>query len=205
MKKRIIKEWSPESEGSTPDGMTDKECRYIDTEIDATTRQVIAVIFDDYDEEEEIARSEPVEYKSSLSPKMARLAYNEACNDAKLKLNESIYRRKEYRMKITKRQLRRIIRETSRKLASESCGSIANDQAVHSSSGRNLDYGRGEGKMTRSQLYHVAEYSSQLHDIIRDDDDLPEWVQSKIAVMASDIGKIKHYLEYKLMRIKDSV
>lgn len=108
---KILKEWSPESEGATPDGMTDKECKYIDTEVDATTRQVVAIIFDDYDEDEEIARSQPFEYKSSLSPKMARLAYNKACNDAKLKLNESTTIRKGNKMKITKKQLKKIISE----------------------------------------------------------------------------------------------
>ena len=36
--------------------------------------------------------------------------------------------------------------------------------------------------------------------MILDDDDLPEWVQSKVAVMANDIGKIKHYLEYKIIQ-----
>ena len=93
----------------------------------------------------------------------------------------------EAKMKITTKQLRRIIKEEM--------------HAVALSKGRDLDYGTGEGKMTRSQLHHVAEYAVELHDMIRDDDDLPEWVQSKVAVMASNIGKIKHYLEYKLLRM----
>lgn len=93
----------------------------------------------------------------------------------------------EAKMKITKKQLRRIIKEEM--------------HAVSLSKGRDLDYGTGEGKMTRSQLHHVAEYAVLLHDMIRDEDDLPEWVQSKVAVMASNIGKIKHYLEYKLLRM----
>jgi len=73
--------------------------------------------------------------------------------------------------------------------------------------GRNLSYGHQgsgdeEGRMSRSQLYKVSKYAQSLHDIIRDDDDLPEWVQSKIAVMDNDIDKIKHYLEYKLKRME---
>ena len=86
-------------------------------------------------------------------------------------------------MKITKRQLRRIIREE-----------------VSLSKGRDLGYGEGEGRMTKSQLFQVAEYAALLHEMILDDDDLPEWVQSKVAVMANDIGKIKHYLEYKIIQ-----
>lgn len=66
--------------------------------------------------------------------------------------------------------------------------------------GRSLDYpGKGEGKMARQQLFHIAEYSSELYEMLNDADDLPGWVQGKLAVMSNDIGKIKHYLEYKLM------
>ena len=64
---------------------------------------------------------------------------------------------------------------------------------------RNLGYGEGEGRMSKSQLFKVARYAQHLHDTLLDDDDLPEWVQSKISVMAHDIGKIKHYLMYYLM------
>ena len=94
-------------------------------------------------------------------------------------------------MRISKRQLRQIIKEEM--------------HAVSLSKGRDLDYGKGEGKMTRSQLHHIAEYAVVLHDMIRDEDDLPEWVQSKIAVAASDMGKVKHYLEYKLLRMGEDV
>ncbi len=90
-------------------------------------------------------------------------------------------------MKITKSQLRKIIKEEL--------------ETLSHAPGRDFDYGKSEGKMTRSQLHHVAEYAAALHEMIRDEDDLPEWVQSKVSVMASDIGKIKHYLEYKILRM----
>ena len=74
-------------------------------------------------------------------------------------------------------------------------------------SGRNLSYSHpdaidGEGRMSRSQLYKVANYAQSLHDTLRDEDDLPEWIQSKIAVMDHDMGKVKHYLDYKIRRMK---
>jgi len=69
--------------------------------------------------------------------------------------------------------------------------------------GRDLGYQEGEGRMTKSQLHHISEYAAELHEMIEDGDDLPEWIQGKVAVMASDIGKIKHYLEYKLKRMND--
>ena len=84
------------------------------------------------------------------------------------------------------------------------CGARHSDQ---DEDGRNLSYGDRpsgdrEARMTRSQLFKVARYAQSLHDMLHDDDDLPEWVQSKISVMDNDIGKIKHYLEYKLNRMK---
>ena len=47
-----------------------------------------------------------------------------------------------------------------------------------------------------------SEYS-ELGVQILDDDDLPEWVQSKIAVAAENIGKVYHYLDYKMKRMEE--
>ena len=86
-------------------------------------------------------------------------------------------------MKITKKQLRQIIKEE-----------------MHLDKGRDLGYGEGEGRSAKAQLFQVAEYAALLHEMLHDEDDLPEWVQNKIAVMTNNIGKIKHYLEYKIMQ-----
>ena len=89
------------------------------------------------------------------------------------------------KMQITEKELRNLIREMI---------------DVPEEMGRQLGYGEGEGRMTKSQLYKIGQYGNDLHDMLGDDDDLPEWVQAKIAVIAHDIGKIKHYLQYKIMR-----
>jgi hypothetical protein len=73
--------------------------------------------------------------------------------------------------------------------------------------GRNLGYGHiksddREGRMTRGHLYKISKYSQSLHDQLRDDDDLPEWVQSKIARAADKLESVYGYLEYKLSRQK---
>jgi hypothetical protein len=52
-----------------------------------------------------------------------------------------------------------------------------------------------EGKMHRSSLFKMAKYSVDLLDIIQDEDDLPEWVESKITKAADYLGIVKHYLE----------
>jgi hypothetical protein len=69
--------------------------------------------------------------------------------------------------------------------------------------GRNLSYGHvksddREGRMTRGHLYSIAKYSQSLHDRISDEDDLPEWVQSKVARAADKMLSVYEYLDYKL-------
>lgn len=69
--------------------------------------------------------------------------------------------------------------------------------------GRMLDYGHvksdsREGKMARQALYEISEYSKDLHALLDDDDDLPQWCHYKIAVARACVGKVKHYLEYKI-------
>ncbi len=128
-------------------------------------------------------------------------------------------------MKITRSQIRKIIREEINVVleTSEEDESIedvdendmmvtANDEAwaiatlkeetVSLEKGRDLGYGEGEGRMTKSQLSMIAREAQSLHDTILDNDDLPEWVQSKISVSADNISKVKDYLEYKIMRVK---
>lgn len=74
--------------------------------------------------------------------------------------------------------------------------------------GRNLGYGSvksddREGRMTRGQLYRIAKYSQSLYDLLRDNDDLPEWVQSKISRAADKMESVYGHMEYVLSRVKD--
>lgn len=71
--------------------------------------------------------------------------------------------------------------------------------------GRMLDYGHvksdsREGKMMRQALYEISEYSKGLHDLLTDEDDLPQWCHYKVAVARACVGKVAHYLKYKIKR-----
>lgn len=68
--------------------------------------------------------------------------------------------------------------------------------------GRKLGHG-GKSRMTRQHLYKIAEYGVELWNMLDDEDEIPEWCQSKIAVMADSIGKVKHHLEYKIVKPED--
>jgi hypothetical protein len=109
------------------------------------------------------------------------------------------------RKKITKRALKKLIKEAIDDISSDSLN-LTSDLATDATDrlpGRDFGYGEGDGRMVKHQLDKINRYAQSLHDILRDSDELPEWVKSKISVMYSDIGKIKHYLEYKMQRMEE--
>lgn len=54
-----------------------------------------------------------------------------------------------------------------------------------------------EAGMIKSNLGSIASKAQSLHDMIGDSDDLPEWVQEKIAVADEMIDTISDYLSYE--------
>lgn len=54
-----------------------------------------------------------------------------------------------------------------------------------------------EGKMTKSQLYRIMKHTAGLYDIINDNDDLPEWVQNKITKAAEHMNTVYNYMDSK--------
>ena len=51
-----------------------------------------------------------------------------------------------------------------------------------------------ETDIAQKQLLKINEYSNMLADLVADKQDLPEWVQSKLAIIGDDIGEIYHYM-----------
>lgn len=114
-------------------------------------------------------------------------------------------------MKITKQQLRKIINEetagnrtvllTKRQLTElfmEACGVMAPEVHVaEPDEGRVMGHG-GSARMAKSSLFNIAQAVQSLHDRLNDEDELPEWVQSKIAAMLDDAHEIEDHLGYKI-------
>ncbi len=57
-----------------------------------------------------------------------------------------------------------------------------------------------ESSMIKGNLYNMAKQAQELHDAIEDGDDLPEWVQEKIAVASEMIDVIYDYLGAEMAR-----
>ena len=75
--------------------------------------------------------------------------------------------------------------------------------------GRLLDYGEiksdsDEGRIAKQDLYKMAEYSAKLHEMLDDNDDLPEWCLKYIYLSSAALSKVYHYLDYKIFRGADS-
>lgn len=107
-----------------------------------------------------------------------------------------------YELLESERKLRRLIDEAITELGLEDEPHMGTD-ATDDAPGRDLGYGEGEGRMVKSHLDKIAKYATELHDMLRDSDDVPEWVSSKVAVMDHEMGRVKHYIEYKVKRMGD--
>lgn len=93
-------------------------------------------------------------------------------------------------MQITRGRLKQIIKEEMERVQTGFDDTVGDQD-------QELDY---EGYMTKSQLYKIGQYALEVHDMINDGDNLPEWMQSKVAQMEKDIGSVKHALEYDKKR-----
>ena len=52
-----------------------------------------------------------------------------------------------------------------------------------------------EGEMAKNQLNTMIDAAKELHDMLGDDDNLPEWVQSKITKATDYIDSVRDYLK----------
>jgi hypothetical protein len=55
-----------------------------------------------------------------------------------------------------------------------------------------------EGDMAKSQLRSIIANSKRIHDMLDDDTNLPEWVQSKITLAEDYISTASNYLQSEL-------
>lgn len=60
-----------------------------------------------------------------------------------------------------------------------------------------------EGAMARSQLRRAHEYSAKLYNMLKDNNELPGWVQYKIAMASDALSAAFHYLDYQAHKNED--
>ena len=59
---------------------------------------------------------------------------------------------------------------------------------------------REESSMIKNNLYNLMSQSQELHDVLEDHDELPEWVQEKIAVAGAMVDAVYDYLHAETAR-----
>ena len=72
--------------------------------------------------------------------------------------------------------------------------------------GRDFDHAPGQSSdadMARTQLKNIAARASKLHSSLEDDDDLPAWVLSKMAVADSYMTSLSDYLHGEIDRAQE--
>ena len=52
-----------------------------------------------------------------------------------------------------------------------------------------------EGDMAKNQLRTIADAAQELHDMLDDDENMPEWVQNKITKAQDYIDSVRDYLK----------
>ena len=114
-------------------------------------------------------------------------------------------------MKLTKQGLRKAILQEMKIL--EACGEVkvgkkpcsacmgggscgSHDHHKEKQGGHHKSHDR-EGRMTKGNLYHMMKYAAEVYDMIDDDDDLPEWLQNKVARAVEKMSSVYHYMDNK--------
>lgn len=92
-------------------------------------------------------------------------------------------------MKITRSKLNQIIKEELEQV-------LAIGDSGDFDHGTTKDPDGYEGRMAKVNLSKIAEYAQTLLPLIQDDQNLEPWVQEKIAVAASMMDSVGHYMEY---------
>ena len=55
-----------------------------------------------------------------------------------------------------------------------------------------------EGKMAKYDALELADDAMHVHEMIQEDTNLPEWVESKITIAADYMNKVKDYLTHHM-------
>ena len=96
-------------------------------------------------------------------------------------------------------------RERLRQIIIQECGCDSDEADDYSVPKPNQSYDRkfserGHSVMAKEQLFNTARKAQSLHDRLDDEDALPEWVLSLIAVSDDHVSSVSDYMDYKLNR-----
>jgi hypothetical protein len=100
-------------------------------------------------------------------------------------------------MKITKTQLKQIIKEELEEVKASMMGTDYASFPPH-----DFEY-KGEGSMAVNQLHRTEELANMLQGMISKDDNLEEWVESKITKAQDYLSSVLNYMSGKRKQIAE--
>ena len=91
-------------------------------------------------------------------------------------------------------------------LQNEILGTYFANRAMKKIKSRDLDDdGDGEGKMADSQLNRIADLATMIDEMVDDDTNLPEWVESKITKAQDYMSAVMNYMKGKKADAKEEI
>ena len=66
--------------------------------------------------------------------------------------------------------------------------------------GAKTNNGETDARMTKSELYKISKYAQELHNLIKDEENLEPWIFSKITLAGNYLDSVKHYMDYENYR-----
>ena len=58
------------------------------------------------------------------------------------------------------------------------------------------------GRMTKGKLFRMGQMAQDLHDMLEDGQDIPEWTKDKISTAEDRLSSAYNYIEYKIHRLE---
>ncbi len=91
-------------------------------------------------------------------------------------------------------------------LQNEILGTYFANRAMKKIKSQDLDDdGDGEGKMADSQLNRIADLATMIDEMVDDDTNLPEWVESKITKAQDYMSAVMNYMKGKKADAKEEM
>jgi hypothetical protein len=104
-------------------------------------------------------------------------------------------------MKLTPQDLRKLIGEEIKQLMTDDAIFMSKDTPglQHSKDvpGDSSSHKKSSSYMAKPQLFKISNYASKVHDMIGEDEQLSDWMESYIAQASQMIGAVYHSLDYK--------
>ena len=73
------------------------------------------------------------------------------------------------------------------------------DEREQNKKKKGLKIDKGEGRMAKHDTMELMNDAKEVSEMIQDDMDLPEWVESKITIAAENLNTVRDYISHHIL------